>query len=102
MHRLLQLTLDFFESSPASPAPAAPPKDTAPRRPRARETLPTIAPTTPEPRLDEMLQPAAFRHPRANREAILGESIVAFEFKRAKRRNIGFMVGPEGLTVSAP
>jgi hypothetical protein len=28
--------------------------------------------------------------------------VVAFEFKRARRRNIGFMVGPEGLTVSAP
>lgn len=95
MHRLLQLTLDFFESSPAEPEAKAkePPK---PRR------LETAAPTTPEPRLDELLQPASFRHPRANREAVLGDSIVAFEFKRARRRNIGFMVGPEGLTVSAP
>jgi predicted metal-dependent hydrolase len=95
MHRLLQLTLDFFESSPAEPAAKAkePPK---PRR------VESAAPTTPEPRLDELLQPASFRHPRANREAVLGDSVVAFEFKRARRRNIGFMVGPEGLTVSAP
>jgi predicted metal-dependent hydrolase len=88
MHRLLQLTLDFFEAVPAEP-----PK---PRR------VAGAAPTTPEPRLDELLQPASFRHPRANREAVLGDSVVAFEFKRARRRNIGFMVGPEGLTVSAP
>ncbi|MDB5882461.1 MAG: hypothetical protein JWP43_2339 [Ramlibacter sp.] len=33
---------------------------------------------------------------------MLGDSVVAFEFKRGRRRNIGFLVGPEGLTVSAP
>jgi hypothetical protein len=33
---------------------------------------------------------------------VLGNSVVGFEFKRSRRRNIGFMVGPEGLTVSAP
>jgi predicted metal-dependent hydrolase len=27
---------------------------------------------------------------------------VAYAFKRARRRNIGFLVGPEGLTVTAP
>jgi predicted metal-dependent hydrolase len=96
MHRLLQLTLDFFDAVAAQP----PAKSKEPAKPR--KTPPVIAPTTPEPRLDELLQPASFRHPRANREAVLGDSVVAFEFKRAKRRNIGFMVGPEGLTVSAP
>lgn len=101
MHRLLQLTLDFFDAAPATPDPASEPRLAAPRKPREKEP-PTVAPTTPEPRLDELLQPAAFRHPRANREAILGDSIVAFEFRRARRRNIGFTVGPEGLTVSAP
>jgi predicted metal-dependent hydrolase len=99
MHRLLQLTLDFFDTVAVDPPPAAKPKE--PQRKRPAEP-PAIAPTTPEPRLDELLQPAAFRHPRANREAVLGDSVVAFEFKRARRRNIGFMVGPEGLTVSAP
>ncbi len=105
MHRLLQLTLDFFDSAPVRPesvARAPQPKQPAPRKRKAGDAPPTVAPTTPEPRLDEVLQPAAFRHPRANREAILGDSIVAFEFRRAKRRNIGFLVGPEGLTVSAP
>jgi hypothetical protein len=92
MHRLLQLTLDFFDTVVADPEPR--------EKPKAPPAV--AAPTTPEPRLDELLQPAAFRHPRANREAVLGDSIVAFEFKRARRRNIGFSVGPEGLTVSAP
>ncbi len=102
MHRLLQLTLDLFDSTPCAPVPAPQPDSPPPRRPRAKDTPPTVASTTPAERLDQALQPASFRHPRANREAILGDSVVAFEFKRAKRRNIGFMVGPEGLTVSAP
>jgi len=109
MHRLLQLTLDFFDAGPVNPAVAPapePPQQIAEPPPRRRKAggnaQPLVAPTTPEPRLDEILQPASFRHPRANREAVLGDSVVAFEFRRAKRRNIGFMVGPEGLTVSAP
>ncbi len=44
----------------------------------------------------------AFQHPRANREARLGETVVGFEFKRGQRRTIGFSVGPHGLVVSAP
>jgi predicted metal-dependent hydrolase len=100
MHRLLQLTLDFFDAVDADPAQSPKPKEPA-RKPKAPEP-PTAAPTTPALRLDQVLQPASFRHPRANREAVLGDSIVAFEFRRTKRRNIGFMVGPEGLTVSAP
>jgi predicted metal-dependent hydrolase len=98
MHRLLQLTLDFFDAAPAT-APSAPKRE-VPRKPRDEPRA--VGPTTPEPRLDELLHPASFRHPRANREAVLGDSVVAFEFKRSRRRNIGFMVGPEGLTVSAP
>jgi predicted metal-dependent hydrolase len=103
MHRLLQLTLDFFDSTPAAPASDAEPRQPTPRKRRAPDAPPTVAAIHPhEERLDQVLQPASFRHPRSNREAILGDSVVAFEFKRAKRRNIGFMVGPEGLTVSAP
>jgi predicted metal-dependent hydrolase len=45
---------------------------------------------------------AAFQHPRANREARLGEAVVGFELKRGQRRTIGFSVGPQGLVVSAP
>ncbi len=49
-----------------------------------------------------MMRPAAFAHPRANREAHLVGSVVAFELKRGKRKTIGFSVGPDGLVVSAP
>ena len=87
MHSLFQLTLDLF----------------APREP---EPLPTLA----KPRVEaQPLQQAAlststvvFRHPRANREARLGHALVAYEFKRGKRRTIGFSVGADGLVVSAP
>ncbi len=48
------------------------------------------------------MRPVAFTHPRANREAHLQGSIVAFELKRGKRKTIGFSVGADGLTVSAP
>jgi predicted metal-dependent hydrolase len=102
MHRLLQLTLDFFDSAPA--------REPAPKKPVARkirtkpgpDAIQTIGPGQPAELLDDVLVPASFRHPRANREAVLGDSLVAFEFRRAKRRNIGFVVGPEGLTVTAP
>ena len=48
------------------------------------------------------MEPARFDNPRANRQALLGTTRVSYEFRRARRRNIGFMVGTEGLTVSAP
>ena len=37
-----------------------------------------------------------------HREMLLGEHRVAYELKRARRRSIGFVVGSEGLRVSAP
>lgn len=46
--------------------------------------------------------PAGFRHPEAQREIQLGEHLVAYALKRARRRSIGFVVGTEGLAVSAP
>ncbi|MDR0273780.1 MAG: M48 family metallopeptidase [Burkholderiaceae bacterium] len=46
--------------------------------------------------------PAAFGHPRANRRIALAGACVAYEFRCGRRRTIGFAVGPEGLTVSAP
>ena len=81
MPSLVQLTLDFF--SPAQPAPAAPAPPWHGPAPAVQSTI-------------------EFRHPRANREARLAHAFVAYEFKRGKRRTIGFSVGPEGLVVSAP
>ena len=43
-----------------------------------------------------------FNHPRAQRQILLGGHPVGYEFRRAKRRSIGFVVGTEGLSVSAP
>jgi hypothetical protein len=43
-----------------------------------------------------------YRHPRANREVLLAHALVAYEFRRGKRRTVGFSVGPDGLVVSAP
>jgi predicted metal-dependent hydrolase len=45
---------------------------------------------------------SVFRHPRASREVRLAEAVVGYEFKRVKRRSIGFTVGPDGLAVRAP
>ena len=58
---------------------------------------PAIAPKPVAP-----LTPATFRHPRASREARLNGHLVAYEFRRARRKSIGFVVGTDGLVVSAP
>ena len=50
----------------------------------------------------ERLQGEVFRHPRAQRDVCLDGHLVAYEMRRARRRSIGFVVGPEGLSVSAP
>jgi predicted metal-dependent hydrolase len=90
MRGMLQFTLDLFSPTPT-------PTPTEPARPKAKlQAIPTDA------RPAETLAPAVFRHPRANREARLGDAFVAYEFKRGKRRTIGFAVGPDGLVVSAP
>jgi predicted metal-dependent hydrolase len=92
MQSPFQLLLDLFdEPKPvppaARPAPTIPSEDVEP---------------SPGESLAQLLAPQAFRHPDANREARLGEVLVAYEFRRARRKNIGFSVGPEGLVVSAP
>lgn len=46
--------------------------------------------------------PSVFRHPRSQRDIRFGEHLVAYELRRARRRSIGFVIGAEGLTVSAP
>ncbi|HWI80883.1 SprT family zinc-dependent metalloprotease [Ramlibacter sp.] len=99
MHRLLQLTLDLFDAAVPAPEPV---KQAPSRPPRARPAPPLKPDLARTGHLDSVLVPASFRHPRANREAVLGDSVVAYEFRRARRRTIGFMVGAEGLTVSAP
>ncbi len=103
MHRLLQFTRELFEPEPAaaSPGPAA-----AVKTGIFEEIMPAAqvlrSPIAIESIANSGLAPAAFRHPRASREALLGGVLVAYEFRRSARRSIGFSVGPTGLAVSAP
>lgn len=80
--------LSLFE---AAPAPALPLASAAPEPATAPAV--TVAAPAPSPR---------FHHPRAQRHIQLGEHRVGYEFRRARRRSIGFVVGSEGLSVAAP
>ena len=63
--------------------------------------LPPAAPAPPA-MLREVLAGEVFKHPRAQRDVRLDGHLVAYEMRRARRRSIGFVVGPEGLSVSVP
>ena len=91
----LQLSLFDAPPVPAGPAPAV---VGAPSRPAPAGTGPlaTVAAAAPAP-----VAPR-FHHPRAQRSIALGEHLVGYEFRRARRRSIGFVVGVDGLSVSAP
>ena len=52
--------------------------------------------------MQHLLAPQRFVHPRANRAIALGSTHVSYEFRRGKRRTIGFSIGPDGLAVRAP
>jgi predicted metal-dependent hydrolase len=99
MRSLLQLTLDLF----GVPNSAADQSGVTQKAPEivAIEKPAEAMPFRAEP-LREVMAPANFRHPRANRESRLRDAVVAYEFRRARRRTIGFVVGDEGLVVSAP
>jgi hypothetical protein len=84
--------LSLFDAPSAAEAP--PPFRTGKVAPGAAVTSPVQAATpAPTPR---------FHHPRAQRAIALGGHLVGYEFRRARRRSIGFVVGVEGLSVSAP
>ncbi len=76
-----QLSLDFFGDD----GPLAPVLPAASTRPQ-----------------DAVMPASHWKHPRASRQLQLGACLVAYEFKRGKRRTIGLSVGPDGLSVSAP
>jgi hypothetical protein len=63
----------------------------------AAQCVPEPAPAPPAP---QAVHPVA--HPNASREIRFGEHRIAYALRRARRRSIGFLVGPEGLSVSAP
>lgn len=51
---------------------------------------------------EEVPQPDLLQHPRAQREIVLRGQRVGYQFRVARRRSIGFSVGIDGLSVSAP
>ncbi len=91
-------------------APTAAP----PRQPPPPATLPVLPPAPPSASPSALASPATPRptpavppptgyvHPQAQREIVLGEHRVGYALRRARRRSIGFVIGAEGLTVSAP
>jgi predicted metal-dependent hydrolase len=84
-----QLSFGFGDDAVAAPVAAAP-----------------LAPAAPPPEatasIASVLAPATFNHPRANRQARLDGHVVGYEFRRMRRKTIGFSVAAEGLVVSAP
>lgn len=94
MYRFFQYTLDLF--GPLAPVDLA---QDAPEI--AAINAPGVHHAVAQP-LRQTIAPATFFHPRANRELRLGDAVVAYLFQRAKRRTIGFVVGPDGLVVRAP
>ena len=75
MKSLLRYTLDLFEPSKA---------------------VDSAYPAT------EMVANTVFRPPHADRQVRFGQTTVGYRFQRARRRTIGFAVGPDGLVVRAP
>lgn len=104
MQRLLQFTLDLFDPVAEAAPAAAPAKPVLAASPAPDITAAPLFPgnALPPQTLKEALAPATFRHPNATRETLLDGILVAYQFRRGKRRTIGFSVGAEGLTVSAP
>ncbi len=105
MRNFLQLTLDLFSETLA---PLRIESSHPPAQPNIESTITAnlvinkLENTAPTDSLISVMRPVKFAHARANREARLLDSIVAFELKRGKRKTIGFSVGVDGLTVSAP
>jgi hypothetical protein len=95
LRSFFQYTLDLFDAPALVDRPSVAPENIAP------VAAPGVSHTLAQP-LGQAMVPAAFTHPRANRELRLGNAVVGYLFQRAKRRTIGFVVGPDGLVVRAP
>jgi predicted metal-dependent hydrolase len=91
VYALVQMSL--FDGPEPAPGPTPAP---APVRPAPRPQ------PSPLPDGNSAAPAVEFRHPRAQREIALGSHRVAYELRRSRRSSIGFVVGAEGLRVSAP
>ena len=106
--------LSLFDAPPsveAASTPPQPPRSATPRAPVSGTGSPgPVPPATPPfdamppppPARRSELAPLHFRHPQAEREVRLGEHMVAYALRRARRSSIGFVVSAEGLQVNAP
>lgn len=94
MGQFIQRVLDFFDTNP----PLAGGSNLA--NPNKTQSL--ANPGRPGELLSQALPLAQFAHPRASRRIALATCDVAYAFRRAKRRTIGMVIGPDGLEVSAP
>lgn len=96
--------LSLFDEAP--PAAESASRTAAPSRDSRHDPPPRAvadaAPAVEAPAAPVAMPPLVFRHPRAERELRLGSHVVGYALRRARRRSIGFVVGPEGLAVSAP
>ena len=100
MNRLIQLAFDWFDT-PAAATGSTPLPDAVTQA--STPPSPTPAPHTSTPPVSaNHVATTQFAHPRANRRAWLLQTWVAYEFKRARRRTIGFLVDADGLVVRAP
>lgn len=73
--------------------------------------FPALAPTgrpvpvpvpRPAPASGGSGEPLHFTHVQAGHQIVLGDCRVGYLLKRAHRKSIGFVVGPDGLAVTAP
>ena len=94
MGQFIQRVLDLFDTTP--------PLASASNLANPNKTQSLANPGRPGELLSQALPLAKFAHPRASRRIALATCDVAYAFRRAKRRTIGMVIGPDGLEVSAP
>jgi len=114
MSGFLQLTLNLFSDAIAQNARSLERLPNAHNKPHQLLMPSTVVSSPHGETIASVMPPSHFAHPRANRQALLsgksgkrvdqggGECIVAYELRRGKRKSIGFIVGADGLVVSAP
>ena len=86
----------------AQPGPTPESVATRTLQPPVATDFSALGPSQSTQTLQEALAPSRFAHPQANRRVELAGHQVHFLFRRGKRKTIGFLVGSDGLVVSAP
>jgi len=96
--------LGLFDDALGTAASQAVTPEAAPAPLQSPVPEPVAEPFAPAPAVSiaSVLAPAVFHHPQGDRQIVLNEHTVGYVLKRVRRRTIGFIVGPEGLSVNAP